>query len=588
MVDLIKCPYCGAEQKKLTPIHLKKHNISYIDYLKEYDKDRYYLKIVTDFIWDFYKPCTSKYIEQVYSKDSREYCWMTKYAMSSKYLEELKEIAEKEAIESNELMRLNSTRPFPFGKSDIMKHLKKETTVGIYTTDGNSSFLTFDIDEDNLDYVESIYNSLCHCGIQDNQILLSYSGNKGYHISIFFDKSMQKAVLRKLYDLILWESNLLDVKRKNGTDVIEARGITNQAVKLPLSINRKNKLEYRKIKCWQDIEYRYKTGKGNFCYLISQYGGEIDTIKKVTSMQKIASNKIKDIINNLNEEVQFYNSIPGNEIRQVGEIVNEIDLRGFYNNERDIENSIENLLSKPIMSGERNKTLLKIAIYNKSLNMTAAENQKYLIEFTTNKKIKHEFGTSIDENIREIKAMIETIYNSNTAYKYKISTDIKDISFTRNEILEILTVKSKPLRKLYFVMFTHFKLYGNKSNNQFYMTYERIRHLLHIDGTIINKELLELEKQNKIFFIRKGEKDNESLESRNLPNIYMLNYKIQSNEKDMTYKLLCTERSSSDDVAYVNFEMMCAKVLKIIEIKEYFGDASKVLKYKYQKLYEML
>lgn len=43
-------------------------------------------------------------------------------------------------------------------------------------------------------------------------------------------------------------------------------------------------------------------------------------------------------------------------------------------------------------------------------------------------------------------------------------------------------------------MFTHFKLYGDKNTNQFFMKYERIRNLLNIDGTVMNKGLLKLEK----------------------------------------------------------------------------------------------
>jgi hypothetical protein len=535
-IELVKCPYCNEEQKKITANHLKKHSIAYIDYLKEYEKDKYYVQVVTEFIWDFYKPCSNKYIEQVLLTNSRKYGWLTKYAMGKNYLDSEIENAEKQAMQSNKLIKLNNTRPFPFSKSDIMKHLRQETTIGIYSVSEKSSFLTFDIDEDNLDYVESIYNNLRCFEIEDNQILMSYSGNKGYHITIFFSYPISKQRLRKLFNIILRESNLFGDKRENGADVIESRGVTDQGVKLPFSINRKNKAEYRKINNWEDWEQRQRQGKGNFCFLINQYGCEIDTLEKVISMQKIDSGEVLEIINDFQEELTFEHDIDGDTVNEFKELTDEVNLQAFGNNINEINDSIKAKLEKPIEAKERNKTLLQIAVFNKSQGMAGEENEKFLINFSVDKK--HKFKTSLEENIKEIKAMIKTIYYSDTANKYKIATGIKDLVFTKNEILEILTVKEKPLRKLYFVMFTHFKLYGDKSTNQFFMKYERIRGLLNIDGKTINKELIQLEKLNKIAFVRKGERDEESLECRNLANIYTLIYKVIVSKVDKGHKLL--------------------------------------------------
>lgn len=583
---MVKCPYCNAELKKITVNHLKKHNINYNDYLKEYEEDKYYILVVSEFIWNFYKPSTNKYIEQIYFQSVKKYDWITKYAMGKSYLESEIEKVKNGAIQSQRLMKLNRTRPYPFTKSDIVKHLKKETTIGIYNTSEKSSFLTFDIDEDNLDYVESIYNNLICFGIEDDEILISYSGNKGYHITLFFSKPISKIKLRKLFNMILREANLFGAKRENSSEVIEARGISDQAVKLPLSINRKNEVEYTKISNWEDWEKRQSEGKGNYCYLINEYGCEISTLEKIQDMKKIDSDKILEIIEDFSEEILFKGDIEESKINEFEELIEETNVQAFAMNEDEINTSIEAKLEKAIEPNERNKTLLQIAIYNKSKGMSAEDNEKFLINFSSDEK--HKFKTSMEENIREINSMINTIYFSDKAYKYKISTCIKDLAFTKNEILEILTIKEKPLRKLYFVMFTHFKLYGNKNTNEFYMKYERIRNLLNIDGTAINKGLIALEKQNKILFIRKGEKDKESSKCRNLANIYTLVYKIKEDDTKKEYKLLCTKKENkNNEVTYINFEMMCAKALSKEEIKKYFSNSVKILKYKYQKLQEM-
>ncbi len=55
--------------------------------MREYEKDKYYVQVVTEFIWNFYRPCSNKYIEQVLLTNSRKYGWITKYAMAKNYLD---------------------------------------------------------------------------------------------------------------------------------------------------------------------------------------------------------------------------------------------------------------------------------------------------------------------------------------------------------------------------------------------------------------------------------------------------------------------------------------------------------------------
>lgn len=564
---MVKCPYCDAEFKKITTNHLKKHNVKYEEYLKEYENDKYSRLIIAEFILNYYSPDTDKYIEQVFNKKMKKYNWTTKYTIGNIFLEKKIESSQSRSIKLQRFNSRKGVRKFPFGKSDIINHLKNKTTIGIYNTNEESSFLTFDIDEDNLDYVERIYENLIRLGIEDDEILMSYSGNKGYHITLFFIKPIAKEELKKFFNLILQESSLFGIRRENQSEVVEPLGISSQAIKLPLSINRKNELDYTKICNWEDWEKRQSQGKGNFCYLINEYGCEIKTLEKIDSMKKINESKILKANNDFYEEFSC----------------NKHNVQAFEMNEDEINASIESKLEKSIEAGERNKTLLEIAIYNKSKGMSAEDNERFLLNFSSNKK--HCFTTSMKENIREISSMIKTIYFSDGADKYRTATCIKELTFNKNEILEILTIKDEALRKLYFVLFTHFKLYGNKTTNEFFMKYERIRDMLKIDGTTINKRLIALENLKKITFVRKGERDKDSSEYRNLANIYRLSYEIVNDENNEEYRLLCNMvEKKNNEISYLNFEMMCAKALTKNEIKAHFSKSDKILKYKYQKL----
>jgi len=352
-------------------------------------------------------------------------------------------------------------------------------------------------------------------------------------------------------------------------------------------LNRKNKAEYRKINDWEDWEYRQKEGKGNFCFLVNEFCCEVDALEKILSMKKIDYEKIINLIKDFSDEISIQSDKEVPLVNCFEEIIGETNLPAFTNDIEDIYTSIERSMGEAIEANKRNKTLLKIAVYNKSKGMSAEDNEKFLIDFSSDKK--HKYKTSIEDNINEIRALIKTIYFSDTANKYKLAIGIKDLIFTKDEIFEILTIKQKSLRKLYFVIFAHFKLYGDKNNNTFYMKYERIRNLLNVDGKTINKGLLELEHLNKIEFIRKGKRDEKSPEYKNLANIYRLKYKIQEGKGEKGYKLLCGKEGTQSEgtLKYMSFEMMCAKALSKDEIEKNFTNSSQIIKYKYQQLKEV-
>jgi hypothetical protein len=473
------CPYCKTEYKKITANHLAKHNINYLNYLEKYEGNKYYEKVVSEFIWDFYRPCSSKYIEQVYSTELHKYIWITKYAMYKDYLNEKIRKAYKESKESHELDILLHTRNYPFGKADIVKHLRKETTIGIYTYQRDTTFLTFDIDVDNMHYVQGIYDSLRRCKIDDNQILISWSGNKGYHISIFFDKPILKFKVEKFFNLVIWASFKENALRDNGSKVIEARGISNQGVKIPLSINRKNKIEYRSTQSCNEGGRILNEGKGNYCFLINRYGREINTLIKIKDICKIESGIIEKSIEDLSSEKEFYDNIGTALTRVHNDTIINANIKATNNNVEDIKKRIETKLNKPIEAKNRHNTLLELAVLNKSNGMTAVDNKTFLINFTADKNMNHKFETKMDANIKEIESLIKTIYYSKTADKYQISNNIKDLYFTKGEILEILSIKDKHLRKFYFKMFIQYKMFGNKIDRHFFLTYESIKkHLI--------------------------------------------------------------------------------------------------------------
>lgn len=558
-----QCPYCKKMYNKLTANHFKTHGIEFTQYLKEFEPDKYYFKCISDRIMNLYRPNTSKYIEQVYNTNKRTFEWNTFHSS--------------------------------FNKGHILKHLKREATYGVFPYDKLTYFLVFDIDVMNKDILNSIYRALIELGINDNEQLLSFSGTKGYHVAIFFSECMDKKMIQKLFELVLLKSGFYDSNmRENGQPIIEPRGTNQSGVKLPLSTN------YSKFKIEDESDFNIKEEEQKrFCYLVNEKGERIDALEKLQLVKKIERNRIYSILSKYSIKVvkrkpeDEFNEMKKikisdknittneNAIEEIEKTISNIDIGSFSGTADDILNAIKALMDKPIQPGMRNSILLSIAIYYKHIGKSPEENIELLISFSKHKM--HKFRTSMEENIAEIEKMVQTIYFSGTAYKYRINVGFKDLWFTKEEIIEILSV-SKKNRKLYFAMYAHYKMYGNRSSKIFYMGYETIAKLARLNNKTISEGITELENLKKIIINRRGKMDS-STENHKLPNVYQMIYEVNEDdvsEEDKYY--LLSKDGKIDNVVYVNFKMLCSKKFKKEEINIYFKGDKDIVKYKYQSL----
>lgn len=76
----------------------------------------------------------------------------------------------------------------------------------------------------NEEILQRIWNTLNLFGIKYEYILSSYSGNKGCHLTIFFDDYVDKVIIQRFFDIIIYEANIGENKRANNADTIELRG----------------------------------------------------------------------------------------------------------------------------------------------------------------------------------------------------------------------------------------------------------------------------------------------------------------------------------------------------------------------------
>lgn len=126
----------------------------------------------------------------------------------------------------------------------LTRHLEGVNTYGIFNANTVNKFITFDIDyADNRDMarwatykiIDALENEF-HISRKD--IHVSFSGNKGYHVDLFFDKAIKLTDSKSFYHAVL---AVADLESNN----VEFRPTYTQAVKIPPGIHQKTD-----SRCW--------------------------------------------------------------------------------------------------------------------------------------------------------------------------------------------------------------------------------------------------------------------------------------------------------------------------------------------------
>ena len=88
------------------------------------------------------------------------------------------------------------------------------------------------MDDGAAETVHAIINFLTALGFPQDRIYVSFSGGKGYHVEMFFDRLVYTNRLYALYSTVISQSDL-DPRK------VEFRPLPGNAIKLPLSIHGK-------------------------------------------------------------------------------------------------------------------------------------------------------------------------------------------------------------------------------------------------------------------------------------------------------------------------------------------------------------
>lgn len=468
------CKICG--EKRATKTHLlSAHNLSKEEYTRQYEPEAYEQEQILNELNALYVRRRDKYI--VFNRK----------------------------IESWQTLTANTQRRIPpLTDRALQQHLRGESCYGIVSNSATSHLIVFDIDmnpTDSLTALKLLTDELKRLGVSEEQMLCSWSGRRGFHVALFFEEEVSKAVLVSFYE---------SIREKLGysKQELEGKAIGGQGVKLPLGINFKNK----------DLEY------DNFCYLVTSEGEKIlNSLDRLQNVEKVPVSFFYDLSSGPEISPEKL------EIAQnaLSEIEREIAGDEYYYLTADvIDKWCEHKLKFGIeASGTRHNTTLYLAVWMKDRKKLSREDtKKRLFDWTANVCSKKYYKTALNEVQKEINDTVNTVFKYDN---YRIREVKKHITLTAKDQMNIVfdaqgKILNKTDMKAMFIHARHSKVYANDAGI-YYMTYDTFREISKQDtkNKVLKQRFEKLQLMNKLQIVSSNVvRDNHTFMKK--PNTYRI------------------------------------------------------------------
>lgn len=387
-----------------------------------------------------------------------------------------------------------STQKYMLTDKIVEQHLLQKRTIGINLgSQGLTKFMTFDVDfEGNLEKAKAVTASLVEAlnsywGIPLDEIQIDFSGSKGYHVTLFFDKTVQDTSLIPFYREVV---AYIGESEKQ----IEFRCSSSYGMKLPLGLNQKSK----RFMCFVSYnpatgQLKHMTKNQSYKHFLTIKQSSFDEFKElvlddvdVTSLEPKQAEQFESVASEIN--------VDGKSIVELEKELQTVLIQGrlSYQSSRNRITFLLSILFKE-QGYELNETIQLI----NQIMLNTYENYRELISQDTTKEYM----------LSEIKRISKNTYEKD----YSFSTRRKDVAVYRWEIEQILDVKELHLKKLLFSLLLQSKRYGKGNDGKFYMSYSVMQRmgnskergaLLKYLNQLQERELISIESQNVIDIVR--------------------------------------------------------------------------------------
>lgn len=398
----------------------------------------------------------------------------------------------------------------------LAQHLKGTATYGVFASH-QTKFMLFDLDfkESPVDckyYHRKIVDTLHEFNIRDEQIYTFDSGNKGYHITIYFDKPISYETAQEFYKCVLIEADLLDMAHK-----IEFRPTDKQGVKMPLGLHHVTRNPVKPVcnddlsidRPYSDILTAHKTSSEVIYEAVQLFKERQDTLTDAEVVKAVQEQILPNI-----KPLKIYEL--GQDTEFTFDFYNDLYMRGLK------------------AQGTRHRATYQLILFFKSEYGFSEDECRQAIVSWMESQDKRMYRTPLEEAIQDTHEMVSDIYRNDLI----LTIANKDIYVSIDELRAILTAKKAngksftiKQRTVLFAILLHAKRFTNERNKVFFMTYDQITEATGYSNRAMIKKLTEEFEASGLVAVHQR---NTRLEGcvRNAPNRYEVLF--MANEKAVT------------------------------------------------------
>lgn len=433
----------------------------------------------------------------------------------------------------------NSKKVVPFNDGMLKTHLRGRRAYGIFSGGYFSKFLTFDVDCENHDDVArwATYKIIAilmeDYGIFRHDIHVSFSGWKGYHVDLFFDRMVLVTDLQRLHTAVVASVGKLPVGK------IEFRPIWSNGVKIPLGVHQ---------------------GTGNRCwYLDNENLTPIEDFDYILGIKPMDATVISDDDFGLTDEqaTEFEHVA-----RTVDPAANVVSASDALQRARRILDA-----GRLIESGTRHTTTVILATFFNSHGWDQADAIYAIMTVLNNTPRDYFSRDSTPEHWRkETERLVGLAYDRD----YKLGNADKEVNVYKSEILAVLRCGTFRTKQMAFAMLLTSKRYGRTFD---FAESTGKRMIGTASNDTVGSAIKRLEKVGFIESVRRGKVDSAASKERG--HVFY---------RPNKYKLLIDEPTETESFVTVNKNGDVIDVVKALlsadEVKRY------VKRYEYESRFK--
>lgn len=293
------------------------------------------------------------------------------------------------------------------------QHLNGKFTVGTFSGEQTTRFMTFDVDFHNTTKAKwitgKVANTLNELNIEHH---ISFSGNKGYHIDIFFEDLIKIYNAKRFFNHVIQMSDIIE--HSDAGNKVEFRVTSGQGVKLPLGIHQKTGSYCGFI----DDDFNLMNKQQSEAYLLT--------------INKIDSHQVLDILEINDTDKQ---KIDTKDLIKVEDAISPF--MPLANHEQSEDYSIaraQKLLTQGLqVQGSRHNSTFLICMYFKYSGYDRDECKIELYDWMDAQN-PDSYTTKLCDCYKDIDLIVRDVYEKD----YNLSGGNKDLTVTLNELKWII------------------------------------------------------------------------------------------------------------------------------------------------------